>query len=250
MNQLVQNTSPISIGDINRTGMPHKKSEGLANPEQQVHIKVPEQMREAQLENGKNKQKSPKLEGCGTTTVHTSVEAKNAPKGVDSATQQSNMLTLSQHDKTPEASKVKTDKDTQKTQNQTEGEEDGQITAHNTSNLGNSIPPNSHKGSTGVSSINSLHSGSAGEENAQTKGSQQITIEEIKETGTNGQTTYTHSKPKPTNQPEAVQKQQQADMQPPSDCLTQPKAQLTSKDAHPTAETSRPSKPVEPVRQG
>ena len=45
-------------------------------------------MKEAQLENAavKNKEKPPKLEGCGTSTVHTSVEAENALKGGDSAT--------------------------------------------------------------------------------------------------------------------------------------------------------------------
>ena len=104
MNQLVQNTSAISIGDINRTGLPHKKSEGLVNPEQQKTTKVSEEMREARIEDtgAKTKEKPPKREVCGESTVHTSGEAESPLKGADSATKQPKMQTLSQHDKTPE----------------------------------------------------------------------------------------------------------------------------------------------------
>ena len=77
-------------------------------------------------------------------------------------------------------SKRKQGKEPQKSNEQTYELEDGQITAHNTSNPGNSVPANSVKGSAGAASIDSAHSGSAGEENNHTRGSSQLNIEASK----------------------------------------------------------------------
>lgn len=68
----------------------------------------------------------------------------------------------------PEA---KADKEYRKSNDQTEELEDGQATALNTSNPGNSAPTNSVKASAGAASIDSVQSGSAGEENNHTRGS-------------------------------------------------------------------------------
>lgn len=71
----------------------------------------------------------------------------------------------------PTDSKIKHEKDSGKSNEQTEELEDGQVTALNTSNPGNSAPTNSVKASGGAASIDSVQSGSAGEENNNTRGS-------------------------------------------------------------------------------
>lgn len=68
-------------------------------------------------------------------------------------------------------SKVKQEREPRKSNEQTYELEDGQATALNTSNPGNSAPANSVKASAGAASIDSAHSGSAGEENNHTRGS-------------------------------------------------------------------------------
>lgn len=80
----------------------------------------------------------------------------------------------------PNESKEKQGSESRKSNGQTYELEDGQITAHNTSNPGTSVPANSVKGSAGAASIDSAHSGSAGEEHNHTRGSSQLNIEASK----------------------------------------------------------------------